>query len=132
MVSGLEFPAGIAFLPDGRMLVTERPGRLRVVNDGRLQREPLATFETTLAGETGALGIAVPPDLDADDGVYVFVTEPDGATNSIWRVGLEDGSTERVIEGIPAASFHNGGGLAFGHDGLLYVSNGEQGDEERA
>lgn len=132
VVQGLELPAGIAFLGDGTMLVTERPGRLRLVEDGELLPEPLATFSTTLSGETGALGIAIPPDFDDDPAAYVFVTEPDGATNSIWRVPIDGGSPTRVIEGIPAATIHNGGGLGFGSDGDLYVSNGEQGDAGRA
>lgn len=132
VASGLEFPAGIAFLPDDRMLVTERVGRVRVVEGNRLLAEPLATFATTTAGETGVLGIAVPPDFKSDPAAYVFVTEPDGSSNSIWRVPIDGSAPTRVIEGIPAAGIHNGGGLVFGRDGMLYVSNGEQGDPERA
>lgn len=132
VVDGLEFPAGVAFLPDRTMVVTERPGRVRLVRDGALVAEPLAEIPTTTAGETGLLGVAVPPDLDSDPAVYVFATEPDGSTNSVWRVPLDGSAPTRVVEGLPAATYHNGGGVTFGDDGKLYVSNGEQHDSGRA
>jgi glucose/arabinose dehydrogenase len=130
VVGGLDLPAGIAF-GFGKMFVTERSGTLRVVENGELLDEPLATFETTIGGETGALGVAVPPG-NQDRGVYVFVTEADGSSNTIWRVPIDGGEPERVIEGIPAFGIHNGGGLAFDDEGSLFVSNGEQGDAEKA
>jgi glucose/arabinose dehydrogenase len=129
-VVDLEFPTGIAFLSDGTMVVNERAGRIRVVRDGRLQGRPLAEIPTRTAGETGLLGIAVAPD---DGAVFVFATEPDGATNSVWRVPLDEpGASEKVIEGLPASGYHNGGGVAFDQDGMLLVSNGEQHTQERA
>ncbi|MGI8773439.1 MAG: PQQ-dependent sugar dehydrogenase [Actinomycetota bacterium] len=130
IVDGLEFPAGIAFTSDGRMLVTERAGRLRLVEDEELIDEPVAEIPTRTAGETGLLGVAVDPD---DAAAYLFATEPDGDSNSIWRVPLDDpGSSERVITGLPAATYHNGGGVAFDRDGMLLVSNGEQHSAGRA
>ncbi len=67
VVSDLNFPVGIAFAGD-RMFITERPGRIRVVEGGRLIEEPLAEIPTTTVGEAGLLGIAVPPG-DADPAV---------------------------------------------------------------
>lgn len=125
MVEGLEFPAGIAFLSDDTMVVTERSGRVRLVEDGRLLPEPLAEIPTVTQGETGLLGVAVHPDGGS---IYAFATEPDGSSNSVWRVPLDGGSPERVVEGLPAALYHNGGGVAFGPDDMLYVSNGERHD----
>jgi glucose/arabinose dehydrogenase len=129
VVDGLDFPAGIAFTSEGTMVVTERPGRVRVIENGRLRERPLAEIPTTTTGETGLLGIAVDP---SDDAVFVFATEPDGSSNSVWRVPLGGGEPERVVTDLPAAVYHNGGGVGFDHDGMLLVSNGEQHSSERS
>lgn len=114
------------------MVVTERPGRIRIVDGRRLDPEPLAEIPTVVSGETGLLGIAVPHDVEEDPAVYAFATEADGASNSVWRVPLEGGTPARVITGLPASLYHNGGGLVFGTDGKLYVSNGETHESERS
>jgi glucose/arabinose dehydrogenase len=132
VAEGLEFPAGMAFLPDGTLLINDRPGFVRVVQDGDLVEEPLAEIPTTLNGETGLLGIAIPPDVDDDQAAYVFATAPDSNSNTIWRVPLDRGDIQPVIQGLPAAFYHNGGGVAFDEDGMLLVSNGEQHDTDRA
>ena len=88
IVDGLEFPTGIAFSSSGDMYVNERPGRIRVVRDGEVMAEPLATIPTITDGETGLLGIAIPPDEDEHPYVYVFVTDPGGETNSVQRVPI--------------------------------------------
>lgn len=120
----------MAFLSDGTMLVNERAGRIRVVRGGRTRPRPLAEIPTRTAGETGLLGMAVAPDESA---VFVFATDPDGGGNSIWRVPLDEpGASEKVIEGLPASTYHNGGGVAFGRDGMLLVANGEQHSQEKA
>lgn len=128
VVGGLEFPSGIAFLPDGSFVVNERGGVVNLLRDGEISK--IAEIPTTTDGETGLLGAAVPP--GEDDVVFVFATEPGGATNTVWRVPLDEGQPERVVSGLPAAVYHNGGGVAFGEDGMLYVSNGEQHDSGRA
>jgi len=122
----------MAFLPDGTLLINDRPGFVRVVQDGDLVEEPLAEIPTTLNGETGLLGIAIPPDVDDDQAAYVFATAPDSNSNTIWRVPLDGGDIQPVIQGLPAAFYHNGGGVAFDEDGMLLVSNGEQHDTDRA
>ena len=132
IIDDLEFPTGIAFSSSGDMFVNERPGRIRVVRDGELLASPLATIPTTTDGETGLLGIAIPPDEDADPYIYVFVTDPGGATNSVQRVSLEGGEPEVVVRDLPASVYHNGGGLDFDSAGSLYVSNGEQHSGDRA
>lgn len=132
IIEGLEFPTGIAFSSSGDMFVNERPGRIRVVRDGKVLAEPLATIPTTTDGETGLLGIAIPPDEDAHPYVYVFVTDPGGETNSVQRVPIGGGEPEVVVSDLPAGGYHNGGGLGFDSAGSLYVSNGEQHSSERA
>lgn len=111
------------------MYVNERPGRIRVVRDGRLLPRPLAEISTSTSGETGLLGIAVSPD---ERHVYAFATSPDGVTNEVLRVPVDGGEVETVIEGLPASAYHNGGGVAFDADGMLLVSNGEQHDTARS
>jgi glucose/arabinose dehydrogenase len=132
IIDGLEFPTGIAFSSSGDMFVNERPGRIRVVRNGKVLAEPLATIPTTTDGETGLLGIAIPPDEDAHPYVYVFVTDPGGETNSVQRVPIDGGEPEVVVSDLPAGGYHNGGGLGFDSAGSLYVSNGEQHSSERA
>jgi glucose/arabinose dehydrogenase len=120
VADGLRFPAGIAFDSTGTMFVTEREGRI-LAFEGKSSKA-VATIPTITQGETGLLGITVSPD---DRYVYVFATEAD-ATNTIWRVEVAGGRPERVITGLPGSTYHNGGGVAFGSDGMLYVSNGER------
>ena len=129
VVTGLEFPTGIGFLSDGRMVVNERVGRVRIVRDGRLDPRPLATIPTTTAGERGLLGLAVAPD---ERSVYVFATDPSGDSNRVLRVPLGGGSPEVVVADLPGGVYHDGGGVAFDREGRLLVSNGEVHDRGRA
>lgn len=123
VVDGLDFPSGIAFSPDGRsMYVNERAGRVRLVDEGGLDGDPLATIPTTTAGETGLLGIEVSPD---GANLFVFATDPGGSSNRVLRLPSGGGDADIVVEGLPASVYHNGGGLAFDQDGFLLVSNGE-------
>lgn len=123
----LSFPAGIAFDSDGTMFVTERPGRI-LAFDGPGAPRAVASVPTTTTGESGLLGITVSPD---DRWVYAFGTELDGS-NTIWRVKAKGGRPQRVVTGLPGGTYHNGGGVAFGSDGMLYVSNGEIHASDRA
>lgn len=126
----LPFPAGIAFAGDGSMYFTERGGAVRVVRNGGLDPEPLASASTTTDGERGFLGIAVSP---ATGDIFVFATDPSGTSNSILRVPSSGGELEPVITGLPGGGYHNGGGIAFTRSGEeLFISNGEIHDSVRA
>lgn len=132
VVTGLEVPWSLAFLPDGDWLVTERPGRLRRVRQGKLLPRPLATIDIGDTSEGGLLGLAVDPHFPQTRAVYLYVTRAkDGKpTNSVERwVISPDGATatldRALLEGIPAARFHDGGRLRIGPDGMLYVGVGD-------
>ncbi len=132
IVTGLEVPWGMAFLPGGDMLVTERPGRLRLVRGGQLQPQPVATIATVATGEGGLLGIVAHPDFATNRLFYLYYTRDNQGTpvNRVERWQLSpDGrsaSADRVmLDGIPAARFHNGGRLRFGPDGMLYIGTGD-------
>lgn len=130
VATGLEAPWEIAFLPDRRALITERPGRVRLLAaDGTLRSRPVADVEVSAVGEAGLLGLAVDPEFADNRLVYLYRTTEAG--NEVLRYRL-DGSrlTEQatVLDGIAAGVIHDGGRLGFGPDGMLYVSTGEAGD----
>ena len=144
-VADLEAPWSLVFLPDGRALVSERPGRIRLIRDGKLADAPYASFAVASGaeenlfgsllsvfaeGEGGLLGLAVPPDFPRSPYVYAMQTYkgPDGVRNRIIRLRDEGdhGRVERVIfDGLPGFTFHDGGRIGFGPDGMLYVATGE-------
>ncbi len=130
----LEVPWEIAFLPDGRMLVTERPGRVRIVgSDGKLNAEPVVTIKVGVEddGEGGLLGIALHPKFEENHFVYLYYTysSQGGETfNRVVRMKFEGDklSEEQIIvDKISGALYHNGGRIKFGPDGFLYITTGD-------
>lgn len=139
VASGLEIPWGIAFLPDGGLLVTERPGRVRVVRGGRLLAEPVATVDALHRGEGGLLGIALHPAFPDPPWFYLYVTSArDGrSVNRVerWRLSADGRQATRdrvILDDIPAARFHNGGRLRIGPDRMLYIATGDAGEPSSA
>ena len=130
-VSGLQVPWSLAFTSPSRLLVTERPGRVRIVQDGVLRARPLATLDDVEAkGESGLMGITLAPDYETSRDIflcYAYDTR-DGTADRVVRF-RDDGSAlseKRVlIEGIPAAQYHAGCRLRFGPDRKLYVTTGD-------
>lgn len=127
---GLEVPWGIGFLPDGSALVTERDrGRVLLVRAGEELREVGRIDETRAEGESGLLGLAVSPSYRTDRSVFVYTTTDDD--NRVLRAtfdGQRLGAVTPILTGIPRGFVHDGGRLAFGPDGHLYVSTGETGN----
>jgi glucose/arabinose dehydrogenase len=129
VATGLEVPWGLAFVDERTILVTERQGRVRVIEDGRLRPEPALELDAAAVGEAGLLGIALHPDFPAERFVFVYYTTRGG--NRVSRFRADDrlalGDERVLLDRIPASAVHDGGRLAFGPDGLLYVSTGDAG-----
>jgi hypothetical protein len=130
VASGLEVPWAMAFPPDGRIFVTERPGRVRVIEAGRLRPAPLATIpDVEPAGESGLMDLSLHPRFADNRLLYLaYAYQGDGQRVRIVRFREHGGTlTERtvIIEDIPAARFHAGTRVRFGPDGKLYITTGD-------
>ena len=129
--ANLEVPWSMAFAPDGRLFVTERPGRVRILNFEAGTMELALTIDDTFAqGEAGTLGLALDPDFPTSRLVYVYHTARAGgsAVNRLVRYREVAGRLgERVVlvDNVPANTIHDGGRIRFGPDGLLYISTGD-------
>ncbi len=139
VANGLEVPWGLAFLPNGDLLITERPGRVRLLRGGKLLPASVATVKVSTQAESGLLGIALHPDFAANRFFYLYETvdENGAATNRVERWKLADdglsATVDKVIfDGASAAMFHDGGRIHFGPDGMLYVGVGDARDPDRA
>lgn len=140
VVAGLEHPWSVAFLPDGGMLVTERPGRLRVVRDGRLEPEPVAGVPAVHArGQGGLLDVLLHPEHASNRLVYLSYSKPgpQGATTAVIRGRLEGSRITDVEEILEARAWgggrvHFGSRMVFDRDGYLYITVGERGERDRA
>ena len=131
VASGLVTPWALAFAPDGRIFVTERLGRIRIVRQGVLAEEPWATVAVKEDGEAGLMGIAISPDFDRTRHVFVvgaFRSGDDELVNRVVRFTEKNGKgTEPtvIIDSIPGEKYHAGDAIAFGPDGMLYVATGD-------
>ena len=134
IASGLAVPWGVAFLPDGTALVTERDTRrVLAIAPGAEPREVATIDAAAPEGEAGLLGLAVSPAFEEDGLVFLYVTTVED--NRIMRATYDDGrlgELEPILTGIPKGFIHDGGRLQFGPDGHLYASTGEIGEGELA
>jgi glucose/arabinose dehydrogenase len=131
IATGLEAPWGLAFLPDGDAVLTERDtAAVKVVAAGTHEVTRVGTIgEAAPQGEGGLLGVAVSPTYEQDATLYFYVSS--ASDNRIVTATLRDGRlgpTTPVLTGIPLGPIHDGGRLAFGPDGMLYASTGETGE----
>ena len=132
LVTALEIPWAMAFAPDGRLFITERPGRVRILDiDARTSELALTLDDVYAEGEAGLLGLALDPEFSDNRLVYLYQSTRlagGGEVNRVVRY-REAGSrlAERVVllDNIPAARIHDGGRLRFGPDGLLYITTGD-------
>jgi glucose/arabinose dehydrogenase len=134
VAKGLKFPWSLAFLPDGRMLVTERPGRLRVVDqDGSLSEPVAGVPEVFGQGQGGLLGVTLDPDFQNNNLIYLAYAErgDDGIGTAVARGKFADGkldNVEVIFRQKPKVDGgnHFGGRLVFAPDGKLFVTLGER------
>ncbi len=140
VVRGLDHPWGMAFLPDGRMLITERPGTLRLVEGGRLHPDPVEGVpEVVATGQGGLLDIALHPDHASNGWIYFTY-----AGGSRWSAGTHLARARlsgRRLVGVEVlfsqnnpsmGGRHFGSRITFDRDGYLYLSIGDRGDQDRA
>lgn len=122
MVENLDTPWAIDFLPDGRMVFTERPGRVNIF-DGEVK--VIAEIEVSEVSESGLMGIAVDPDFQENKFIYIYYTHSEG--NRVSRFELNANLENEVIlmDKIPSAKFHDGGRIKFGPDKKLYITTGD-------
>jgi glucose/arabinose dehydrogenase len=142
VATGLERPWGLGVLPDGRMLVTERPGRLWLFTADGTSRSEIAGVPTVAAsGQGGLLDVAASPTFASDRHIFFTYAKPGStpgtASTAVARGVLRDGRLEDVTDLLvqtPAtgASVHYGSRLAFAPNGDLFVTFGDRGDPPRA
>jgi len=138
VAQGLEHPWGLEFLPDGRMLVTERPGRLRIVNTDGTLSAPLGGVPPVRAvGQGGLLDVALDPGFADNRLVYISYAEPgdgDESGTAVARGRLTDAGLEQVevlFRQVPKvdSKHHYGSRLVFDRSGRLFITLGDRGNQ---
>ncbi len=134
VAEGLEHPWSIAFLPDGDMLITERPGRLRIVRHGTLLPDPVPGVPEVLAqGQGGLLDVVPHPDFASNRLLYLSFSKPyadgNGATTAVVRGRFENDrltDVEELFEAVSRGGGHYGSRLAFDGNGYLFITVGDR------
>jgi glucose/arabinose dehydrogenase len=132
VANGIPSPTVMAFAPDGRLFVAQQNGQLRIIKNGALLVQPFISLAVNYTGERGLLGIAFDPAFASNQFIYLYYTLSSGANNRVSRFTASGdvavaGSEVPILDLDPlsSATNHNGGTLAFGPDGKLYIGVGE-------
>ena len=139
LAKGLEHPWAVEPLPDGRLLVTERPGRMRIVGaQGELGPAIEGLPKVDARGQGGLLDVALSPGFARDRTIYWTYAEPRAggnsttiATGALSADGRRVENVKVIFRAVPTydGALHFGGRLAFGPDGMLYLTTGERSDK---
>ena len=137
VIGELQVPWSIVWAPDGRMIFTERAGRVRVYEKGQLRPQPVFTVpDVEPRGESGLMSIALHPQFASNHLLYLsYAYSADGQRVRVVRYReTANGFTDRkvIIEDIPAAQFHAGCRLRFGPDAKLYITTGDATERDLA
>lgn len=137
-VEGLNVPWSMVFTDPNRVLVTERPGRVRVIQDGVVTPTPIRVFsEVVSTAEEGLMGMALDPNYQTNKFIYLCIAYEKNSKTVDKVVRLVDtgdslGDDTVILDDIPAAKFHAGCRIGFGPDQKLYVSTGDATQKESA
>jgi len=123
LVENLDTPWSIDFLPDSRMIFTERYGRVSILENDKIQ--VIANINVSEVSESGLLGIAVDPDFAQNHFIYLYYTYDKGNRVSRFILNEKLENESILIDNIPNARFHDGGRIKFGPDGKLYITTGD-------
>ncbi|MBA4183012.1 MAG: PQQ-dependent sugar dehydrogenase [Acidobacteria bacterium] len=137
VASNLEVPWAIAFAPDNQIFFTERPGRVRIIENGKLRSEPVFTVpDVEPSSESGLMDLSLHPNFAANKFVYLaYAYRGDGKRVRVVRYKFADNKfiePKTIIEDIPAAPNHAGTRARFGPDGKLYITTGDSTEREIA
>lgn len=141
VAEGLDHPWSLVFLPDGSQLVTEREGRLRRIQDGELQQEPVSGVpELEASGQGGLLDVILHPQFEDNQTLFLSYSHKvsrEGMTTRVARAKLDGNQlsdVEMIFEALPRGTTgrHFAGRMEFDRDGNLYVAVGDRGEMDRA
>ncbi|MEE8142655.1 MAG: PQQ-dependent sugar dehydrogenase [Planctomycetota bacterium] len=135
VLADADFPVAMAWAPDGRLFFNElMSGKIRILQDGKLVPEPFAELSVGTLGEKGLLGLALHHEFESNGYVYVCYTRTDGS-HEIGRftaTGNLASDYTLIVADLPGSIGHNGGNIAFGPDGKLYYTMGDNESPENA
>lgn len=144
VVTGLSIPWGMVFLPDGRMLISERSGEIKVFENGNLLPDPVAGLpEIYVRGQGGLMDLELHPDYENNGWIYITYSSPDadgresGGNTTLMRAKLKENALveqEILFKAQPntTSGVHFGSRIEFDEQGYLYLSVGERGEREKA
>jgi len=128
LAENLIVPWAIDFLPSGELIFTEREGKVSILDINKKEVKVVGNIKVSEISESGLLGIAVDPEFNNNNLVYIYYTYEDGnrVSKFILDQKLERLENETILlDNIPNARFHDGGRIKFGPDGKLYVTTGD-------